>query len=354
MLRFNTSVQLTLGGLIFLTILLVVCFAAWNTGNNLLFLVFSLLASTMFVTWAAARLSLRDLSVTARFPDHIFADEPARIAVILRNGKRMLPSLSIRVDARTVMEGGNGRKITRVPLAYFIYTPHRVRAEQHVERTFERRGKFQLKGFELSTGFPFGFVRYRNFLSTRELEMIVYPAIKPIDEIVALLPRETGSHIRNKRGSGNDLFSLRDYQPADDPRHIDWKLTAKSLRIIVREFTPEYSTRVQVIFDTRLLSKASKSKDRFEAGVSLAASIIYYFIEAEAEISLNIGNETIGYDSGQQHLYKCLLRLAVVNPVSSEDISPIETGRRDEYRIAIVPREKASEYEHSSNHIMEY
>jgi UDP-N-acetylmuramyl pentapeptide phosphotransferase/UDP-N-acetylglucosamine-1-phosphate transferase len=58
----------TSGGGVFLVIIIVVGFAAWNTGNNLLFLVFSLLVSTLFVGWIAARASLRDLTVSARFP----------------------------------------------------------------------------------------------------------------------------------------------------------------------------------------------------------------------------------------------------------------------------------------------
>jgi uncharacterized protein (DUF58 family) len=82
----------TSGGGVFLVIIVVVGFAAWNTGNNLLFLVFSLLVSTLFVGWIAARASLRDLTVSARFPDHIFAAEPAPVIVTLRNTKRVLPS----------------------------------------------------------------------------------------------------------------------------------------------------------------------------------------------------------------------------------------------------------------------
>ena len=65
----------TSGGGVFLVIIVVVGFAAWNTGNNLLFLVFSLLCSTLFVGWMARAHSLRDLTVSARFPDHIFAAE---------------------------------------------------------------------------------------------------------------------------------------------------------------------------------------------------------------------------------------------------------------------------------------
>src|SRR5262245_28955881 len=90
----------TSGGGVFLVIIIVVGFAAWNTGNNLLFLVFSLLCSALFVGWVHAGTSLRDLTVSARFPDHIFAAEPAPVIVTLRNTKRLLPSFSILVEAR--------------------------------------------------------------------------------------------------------------------------------------------------------------------------------------------------------------------------------------------------------------
>src|SRR6185503_15502059 len=86
--RFDLPLEITGGGGIFLMILGVVGFAAWNTGNNLLFLVFSLLCSTLFVGGAAARAALRDLIVSARFPDHIFAADPAPVIVTLKNAKR--------------------------------------------------------------------------------------------------------------------------------------------------------------------------------------------------------------------------------------------------------------------------
>ncbi|HEX3085302.1 MAG TPA: hypothetical protein VHP99_12300, partial [Pyrinomonadaceae bacterium] len=58
--------EVTTGGVIFVVILIIVGFAAWNTGNNLLFMVLSIMLSTIFVSWAAARMSLRDLNVSAR------------------------------------------------------------------------------------------------------------------------------------------------------------------------------------------------------------------------------------------------------------------------------------------------
>src|SRR3990172_2562688 len=97
--RLDFPFQVTTGGSVFLIIVAVVAFAAWNTGNNLLFLVFSLLCSTLFVGWVAAKSSLRDLVVSARFPDHIFAGVVAPVIVTLRNTKRLLPSFSFFIES---------------------------------------------------------------------------------------------------------------------------------------------------------------------------------------------------------------------------------------------------------------
>ncbi|HEY8412325.1 MAG TPA: hypothetical protein VIK76_13015, partial [Pyrinomonadaceae bacterium] len=162
-------IEPTSGGGVFLVIIIVVGFAAWNTGNNLLFLVFSLLCATLFVGWIAARSTLRDLTVSARFPDHIFAAEPAPVIVTLRNTKRLLPSFSIFVEARGPSSEAEPRTASRRRylkrlLAYFSYVPHHAAAEQSVEQLFPKRGHVLIDGFELSTRFPFGFFRRRRRL----------------------------------------------------------------------------------------------------------------------------------------------------------------------------------------------
>ena len=59
--RRGLPIEISTGGVIFIVVLVIVAFAAWNTGNNLLFMVFSIMVSTLFVSWAAARASMRDL-----------------------------------------------------------------------------------------------------------------------------------------------------------------------------------------------------------------------------------------------------------------------------------------------------
>ena len=311
----------TSGGGVFLVIIIVVGFAAWNTGNNLLFLVFSLLCSTLFVGWVHAGTSLRELTVSARFPDHIFAAEAAPVIVTLRNTKRLLPSFSILVEARgpvNEVDLKRRRRHVKRLLAYFSYVPHRAAAEQRVEQLFPTRGHVLIDGFELSTRFPFGFFRRRRRLRARNVDIIVYPKPEVISDELHLLPMYAGRMPAMRRGAGHDLFSMRDYQPQDDLRHIDWKATARSRRLTVREFTSEDERRITIVLDTRLSHGAgSDLPERFERGVVQAASLIKHFIDERAEVRLVLGDDVGPFGSGTEQLYRCLRRLALVIPSES-------------------------------------
>jgi len=321
--RFDFPLEVTSGGLIFVLIVFVVGFAAWNTGNNLLFMILSLLCSSLFVGGVAARASLRDLIVSARFPDHIFAGDAAPVIVTLRNAKRVFPSFSILIEARGPSDPDpqsprrfRAPRFKKRALAYFTYIPRRAAAEQRVEQLFEKRGHVLINGFELSTRFPFGFFRFRRRLRARDVDIVVYPKPKPVGDELHLLPTYAGRMVSTRRGSGQDLFSLRDYQPQDDLRHIDWKATARSQNLTVREFTAEDERRITVALDTRDHSEGDEENfgERFEAGVVQAASLLKHFVDERAEVRLMLGDDRGRYGSGLKHLYDCLRRLALVSP----------------------------------------
>lgn len=348
--RLDPPFQVTTGGLIFIGIFLSVAFAAYNTGNNLLFLIFSVLSSTLFVAWSAARASLRDLVVSARFPDHIFAGEPAPVLISLHNTKRLLPSFSILIESRNRIFDDDAntlrrRRMTkkkqrrervrdlRHALAYFIYVPHRAKAEQRVEQLFPKRGHVLVTGFELSTRFPFGFFRLRRRLHARNVELVIYPKLEAASDELHLLPMNAGRMLSARRGAGHDLHSLRDYQPQDDMRHIDWKATARASRLIVREFTSEDERRVHLVFDTRTPEGADASNEaadafaaRFERGVTVAASLVSHFLDERAEVRLTLGAEAGHYGAGREHLYASLRRLALVVP---GETTPEANNERD-------------------------
>ena len=143
-----------------------------------------------------------------------------------------------------------------------------------------------------------------------------------------------------RRGAGHDLFSMRDYQPQDDLRHIDWKATARSRRLTVREFTSEDERRITIVLDTRLSHGAgSDLPQRFERGVVQAASLIKHFVEERAEVRLVLGDDVGPFGSGTDQLYRCLRRLALVTlserqEPGLEDVS-WNTGEHD-YAILLT------------------
>jgi uncharacterized protein (DUF58 family) len=235
-------------------------------------------------------------------------------------------------------------------LAYFTYIPHRAAAEQRVEQVFNRRGHVFIDGFELSTRFPFGFVRRRRRLGARNVDILVYPKPEPIGDELHLLPMNLGRMESVRRGAGHDLFALRDYQPQDDLRHIDWKATARVRRLTVREFTSEDERRITIVLDTRPVpdSPHESFTDRFERGVVKAASHLKHFIDERAEVRMILGAESGPYGSGLEHLYQCLRRLAVVRPedavapgnlfnVAEREDPAVETHLGEGYAIVLTP-----------------
>ena len=72
-----------------------------------------------------------------------------------------------------------------------------------------------------------------------------------------------------RRGEGRSFARLRDYVTGDDPRHIDWKATAKRGRTITREFTTEQSQTVFVLVDAgRSMTQLAGRFPRFEYALS--------------------------------------------------------------------------------------
>jgi uncharacterized protein (DUF58 family) len=406
-LRFAIRTTVTVEGLLFLVFLVVIAFAAWNTANNLLYLILSAMLAFLVAANLIARISLADVSVQLRFPDHIFAGETASINVTLLNHKRVMPSYSLmiealsesgedddetgenappdqqgpRADAAKEKDAGAGKgakgrdnisnevslraparpRSAPVPpasplgkLAYFVLVPARSSARQRVEHRFVRRGRYPITGFRIATKFPAGFFKkWRRIDATGEI--LVYPKPKSLDDFYHTLPMLVGQIQSHARGSGDDLYAIRRYQSSDHMRNIDWKATAKSMEMMVREHTREDEWRLTIVFDTSLPPPANDGKQRadapddrasgnsqdeedsarevfdekFEKGVVMAASLANHFILERADVELITTNNeyNVACGSGNDHLYKILRSLATIHPLARPPATRLATGR---------------------------
>ncbi len=145
------------------------------------------------------------------------------------------------------------------------------------------------------------------------------------------------------RDGGHDLLALRSYQPQDDVRRIDWKATARTRQLTVREFAAEDEKRISVIFDTRIPTSEEKGpsirdkiaaeqsgkpvvvSQRFETGASITGSILARFTSENAETQLIVGDEPNGFGFGFGHarLHESLRRLALAFPDSNRPETPV-------------------------------
>jgi uncharacterized protein (DUF58 family) len=60
----------------------------------------------------------------------------------------------------------------------------------------------------------------------------------------------SGVHGSPFHGLSVEFSEYRDYQPGDEPRHIDWRLYARSDRLCVKRFEQETNARCYVLCDT--------------------------------------------------------------------------------------------------------
>lgn len=334
-------------GWVFGAFILVVIMAALSTGNNLLYMVLSALLATLIISGVASRLSISDVSVSLRFPDHIFAGEPAQLEIILANEKQIVPSFSLTVAATDQKTAQAAKRALRRreaedkdsvadqdlvskslgDLAYFAILPGGARARASVTRSFARRGVYPVNGFMLRTRFPFGFVERQRFIEASG-EIIVYPQPQPLDDFYHLLPLSHGQIESQLRGSGSDLYGIRQYLPSDHPRHVDWKATAKTAQLMVREFTRDDDWRVTIAFDAydlkavndSALEQENKFDEKFERAVIFAASLVTHFIKEGAEVRLIIGPTDSGFGIDNEHRYALLNQLARISPLQPETV----------------------------------
>lgn len=368
--RFAQSFQyeFTRIGAAFLGLIIIIAVAALNTGNNLLFIVVSAMLAAILVSGLASALVLSGLELDILLPVHVFARRKMLGRVSLHNTRRLLPAISVSVVPRTKKRKARrkwqrgtwtfppGRPPDKAWLrlmdwvwkpqpaneaqgeilagpVYFSYVPSGSGTIADVELRFERRGRYAQEGLGLATRFPFSFLtKTLSVPFTREI--IVYPAVEQTDEFFEVLPLITGEFQAFVRGRGYDLYRIREYMPEDTARHVDWKATAKTGELKVREFTREDERRLRMVFDNPAASLVSDSA--YEKSVALAASLAWHFAGEAAQLSF----VAPGYN-GSTDVYDFLKHLAMVKPGSSDwKLENIEAS--DSYNVIFTARPRGS------------
>ena len=340
-IAYQVDYRLTREGVIYLLAVIVLVFAAVNTGNNLLFLILACLLAGILVSGVLSRIVLTGIVMKCDLPEHIFAGQPVLAEIELRNEKQIWPSFSLRVLGASKK---STTKILTCPV-FFPYIPRFSAARQKVELRFQQRGVYRQDAFGIRTRFPFGF-----FEKTRQvesnMEITVYPPVEPTDQFYEVLPLLSGEMASYFRGRGHELHSLRDYQPTDSGRLVDWKVTAKSGRLMVREFAREDERRVMLVLDPYIGKVApAEHMARFERAVSLTACIAWHFNEIHSVMQFRTGSYSTPMAPAAEIIYHTLRELALVQPEISEvEGASLDSlgGDREIFKIILTARAQQS------------
>ncbi|MES1258568.1 MAG: DUF58 domain-containing protein [Acidobacteriota bacterium] len=305
--RRRVRYRVTRGGALFVLALLLTGAGAFLSANNLLFLVFSSMLALLLVSGFLSRLVLAGLELELALPEHVSARTPVAARVSIRNLKLLIPSFSIELT-------GDEDPLNDTPSilstpVYFPLLPGRGAVEASVQVTFPRRGRHHDNLFILATKFPFGFLR-KSARVTLHRETIVYPALEPGPETELLLEEVAGEIEGQVRGAGLDFYRIRPYESTDSARLVDWKSTAHTGDLQVREFSKEERRAVEIYFDRRA---PRQHHAWFERAVEQCAWLLWQLADREIDVTLRSQNGSFVVLE-EADVYEPLRFLALVEP----------------------------------------
>ncbi len=292
--------QVTGTGVAYTAALAVVATGAFISANNLLFLIFAAMLSTLLISGFISRLGIAGLEINLIVPEHISARRKVRAAIRIRNLKRVIPSFSIHLAGSK--ESGFDS------ILYFPVVPGGAMLEEPVDLYFPKRGTQRERTFQFSTRFPFGFSERREMV-TAQHDILVYPCVDPQPGFESLLQGVRGEMEAQQRGRGNDFYRIRPYEALESSRHVDWKATAHTGDLQVREFAREQDNSVLIYFDLDAEAEAW-----FESAVDCSAFLAYRLAERGAQVRFCTQEFDIRFPE-EGDIYSILKYLALVSPM---------------------------------------
>lgn len=232
------------------------------------------------LVFIASLLQPRDsVSLTARReidPSTLSAIRPVKVELTITNSsKNPIRALEItdRLSQGLQLVSGSNQTVANLTAG------GKVTIEYHVVPA--SRGLYKIGPTEVLSSDPL-----KLFSSTTSIgdpnSLYVYPEQRPVK--VRVTPRKTGtwwgSTPSKRAGVGMEFYGVRDYQPGDELRSINWKATARLGRIVTNEYETERAADTVLLLDAGRLSGSlldSKSILDYEAEAALAiASFLLY------------------------------------------------------------------------------
>jgi uncharacterized protein (DUF58 family) len=244
------------------------------------------MSPTRRAAWAFVGLAL--LALLVPFPVVVFAALALSAAVVVDAlsvrgagcvDRRVPPNLSRGVPADLAIELSQaelGAALVRQPVPPDLAVdPAEGRPPLLARLTAKRRGRHTVPEVALRRVGPLGLGRWDRRRATAPSEVIVYPDLHKARRLAAAVRQgkiaEAGLRMRGPLGLGTEFELIRDYQPDDDIRQVNWRATARMQRPMSNQYRVEQDRDVICLVDTGRLMAAPLGGDRTRLDAALDA-----------------------------------------------------------------------------------
>ena len=215
-------------------------FAAVNSGNNLLYLIFGMQLSLVIISGFLSELVLRGLTLRRVQELPIVAGSPSLIPFELHNKKRRFSSLSLSV---TELFGPDQAVVQR--RGFVMLLRPQTHSRVFVSLEVAQRGVYSSAGLRIATTYPFGFFEKSRVMNLPHHYVVRGAPVAPEGMMLQGLARGVAERAA-RVGHGDTFHGLREHQVHDDARRIAWKVSARRGTLVVREHEHPASRRVML------------------------------------------------------------------------------------------------------------
>jgi uncharacterized protein (DUF58 family) len=308
--------RVTRGGFLFTLAVALVAAAAVASANNLLFLVVATMLSILLISGLVSRLGLAGLELDFALPEHVSVGRAVAATLAVRNLKLWMPSFSVHV-AGVAGDASAAAPPILTSTVYFPLIPGRATLEESVDVRFSRRGAHRQNSFSFATRFPFGFLEKTAAVTLRR-NVIVYPSIEPKPGFEDLLGEISGDLDAYFRGRGHEFYRIRAYEPFESARYVDWKATAHTGDLQVREFAREQERAVEIYLDRNI---GEGQQAWFEEAINCCAFLCWRLSQMDAAIRFQAQDFRCRAPE-EGDIYTILKYLALVYPLQGNAPEP--------------------------------
>jgi len=143
-----------------------------------------------------------------------------------------------------------------------------------------------------------------------------------------------GAVTQELSSSDVSFHALRDYVPGDDRRNVHWRTTARTGRLMVRQFEETHRANLLVLLDTR--PDAYETTEDFETAISVACSLALNAISDGREVTVLTQTETLPTATGMRLLDASCLLTETPDAYGCDELARQATTRHPEASVMVL------------------